>query len=199
MQLYGFPLSGNSRKALMTLEETGLTYEFINVDLMSGAQREPAYLALNPNGRVPALVDGDLVLWESSAIMLYVAEKAPQAGLIPSGTAHRARMYQWLVWQPGTFNPPLQTLNAQLRGPDGQRDAGVVAAARQAIIANLDVLSIGLGEREWLAGDYSLADIVMVPHLNALVGLDFTLPANVEGYLGKLRNRPGWQAALARA
>ena len=199
MQLYGFPLSGNSRKALMTLEETGLVYEFVNVDLMSGAQREPAYLALNPNGRVPALVDGDLTLWESSAIMLYVAEKASQAELIPADAPATARMHQWLIWQPVTFNPPLQTLNAQLRGPRESRDETVVAAAHQTIAANLDILSGGLGEKAWLAGTFSLADIVMTPHLHALVGLEFALPANLEAYLARLRDRPSWQKTLARA
>lgn len=199
MQLYGFPLSGNSRKVLMTVEETGLDYEFVTVDLMSGAQREADYLSLNPNGRVPTLVDGDLVLWESSAIMLYLAEQAPRAKLIPAGAPQRARMHQWLIWQPTTFNPPLQTLNAQLRGPEGQRDEAALTSARHAIMTNLDILSKGLGKQTWLADTFSLADIVMTPHLHALVGLEFAIPANLEVYLSRLRDRPSWRETLARA
>lgn len=198
MKLYTFHLSGNSRKVMMTLEELGLDHEKVVVDLMSRAQRSPDYLALNPNGRVPTLVDGDLVLWESSAIMLYLAEKRPQAGLIPANPAARATMYQWLVWQPGTFNPPMQELNQQLRIADeSARDAALIARCRTAIAGNLAILSAGLGKKDYLAGEFSLADIVMTPHLNALVGMGFALPDNLEAYLGRLRQRPSWQTVLA--
>ena len=200
MKLYAFHLSGNSRKALMALEETGLDYELVSVDLMSRAQKQPEYLALNPNGVVPTLVDGEVVLWESSAIALYVAGKAPEKNLIPGDAFDRARMYQWLVWQPGTFNPPFTRLNMQLRNPDETaRDQAVIEEATRAIAANVEILSNALGERDYLVGNFSLADVVMTPHLNALAGMAWELPENLATYTARLVARPSWQAVLSRA
>ena len=198
MQLHAFPLSGNSRKVLMTLHELGLPCELIRVDLMRGEQHQEAFRRLNPNGRVPVLVDGDLVLWESSAIMLYLAEIRPEGGLLPAAAAPRAAMYRWLVWQPGTFNPPLQQLSLQIRqGNAADAKDPALGGLRQTIADNIAILAKGLGKANWLCGDFSLADIVMAPHLHALVGLNLPLPENLEHYLERLRERPSWSATLA--
>lgn len=198
MQLYAFPLSGNSRKVLMTLHELGLPCDLVNVDLMRGEQRQESFRRLNPNGRVPVLVDGELVLWESSAIMLYLAEARPEAGLLPTAAAQRASAYRWLVWQPGTFNPPLQQLSLQIRqGNATDANDPALQTLRQTIVGNIAMLAGGLGAADWLCGDFSLADIVMAPHLHALVGLNLPLPENLESYLQRLRARPSWDATLA--
>lgn len=197
MQLYTYFRSGNGRKVHFALEELGLAYTLVPVDLAAGANRHPDYLRMNPNGKVPTLHDGPTRLWESSAILLYLNHTHGAGRLLPGDPAERARAYQWLVWQPTTFNPPLQRLVGELRKPEGERSAAVEAEARAAITANLAVLSDALGEREYLAGAFGLADIVMLAHLVALGTLDTTLPANLDAYRARLAARPAWQVVLA--
>src|SRR5262245_27567980 len=85
------------------LEETGAPHELVLVDMKSNAHKKPDYLKLNPNGRVPTLVDGDQAIYESAAIMLHLADKHPGSGLAPAvGTADRARYYQWMVYLTNT-------------------------------------------------------------------------------------------------
>jgi glutathione S-transferase len=81
LTIHGFPMSPNTRRALLGLEEHGVTYQFVSVDLMKGDQKSSGYLALNPTGRVPTLVDGDFVLWESNAILHYLAALHPEKKL----------------------------------------------------------------------------------------------------------------------
>lgn len=197
MELYTYFRSGNGRKVHFALEELGLAYTLVPVDLAAGANRHPDYLRINPNGKVPTLHDGPARLWESSAILLYLNDVHASGRLLPTDPAERARAYQWLVWQPTTFNPPLQRLVGELRKPEAERTASVERDARAAIAANVDVLSAALGTREYLAGAFGLADIVMLPHLVALGTLDTALPANLDAYRARLAARPAWQAVLA--
>lgn len=197
MQLYGYFRSGNTRKVRLCLAEFGVSYEMVTVDLSTGAQRAPEYLRVNPNGVVPALVDGDLVLWESSAILLYLAEKYPQAGLLPQALAERARVYKWLVWQPATFNPPRQRLVAELAKSAPTQDAQAIATLRATIERNLEILAEAVAGADYLLGRYTLADLVMVPHLAALHESGFALPGTLRRYLDRLTARPAWQAILA--
>ncbi|MEO6853923.1 MAG: glutathione S-transferase family protein, partial [Rhodoferax sp.] len=90
------------------LEDIGLPYERVLVDTRTGAHKAPGYLALNPNGLVPVLTDGDLVLFESAAICLHLCDMHPQAGLAPAvGTVERAHFYKWLVWMTNTLQSTL--------------------------------------------------------------------------------------------
>ena len=97
MKLYGFGPT-RSLRALWGLKELGLEYEFIPVNLVAGEHRRPEYLALNPAGKVPVLVDGDLIIPESAAIVLYLAEKYPQSGLMPTRLDQRAQVYRWVMF-----------------------------------------------------------------------------------------------------
>lgn len=197
MQLYGYWRSGNTRKVRLCLAELGVEYDFVVVDLAAGGQRAPDYLRINPNGVVPTLVDGALTLWESSAILLYLAEKYPQGGLMPQALDERARVYKWLVWQPATFNPPRQRLVAELAKPEPARDGAVIAALQGTIARNLEILADALGGNDYLLGRYTLADLVMLPHLAALHDAGVALPGTVHRYLDRLAARPAWQATLA--
>jgi len=194
MQLHGYFRSGNTRKVRLCLAELGVHCELVVVDLSAGAQRSPDYLRLNPNGVVPTLVDGNLVLWESSAILLYLAEKYPHGGLLPQALDERARVYKWLVWQPATFNPPRQRLVAELAKPEAARDVQAIAALRASIDRNLEILAESLGGNDYLLGRYTLADLVMLPHLAALKDSGLALPGTVRHYLDRLAARPAWQA-----
>jgi glutathione S-transferase len=197
MELYTYFRSGNGRKVHFALEELGAPYTIVPVDLSAGASRAPEYLRINPNGKVPALHDGAVRLWESSAILLYLNEAHGGGRLLAADPAARAQAYQWLLWQPTTFNPPLQRMVAELRRPEAERDGRALADARAAIQANLDLLSEALGTREHLAGGFGLADIVTLPHLVALGMLEIPLPANIDAYRSRLAARPAWQKVLA--
>src|SRR5689334_11987818 len=95
MKVYGFP-NTRSARVVWALEEAGATYDYAHVNLLKGEAREAAFLKINPGGKVPALIDGDLVLTESAAICMHIADKFPTAELAPSpATAERARFYQW--------------------------------------------------------------------------------------------------------
>lgn len=195
MQLYGYSRSGNTRKVRLCLAELGVHCELVVVDLSAGDQRSPDYLRLNPNGMVPTLVDGNLVLWESSAILLYLAEKFPHGGLLPQALDERARAYKWLIWQPAAFNPPRQRLVAEMAKPEAAQDAQAIAALRATIDRNLEILAESLGGNDYLIGRYTLADLVMLPHLVALQSSGIALPGTVHQYLDRLAARPAWQAA----
>src|SRR4051812_2164924 len=99
LTLYGHPYSHNARKVHWALEELGLPYEYETVDLMTGAHKKPDFVRLNPNGRVPVMRDGDFVLYESNAMLLYLAETAGPGRLIPTKPQQRAQVLQWLSWQ----------------------------------------------------------------------------------------------------
>jgi len=198
IKLYTFYLSTNGRKVHMALEEAKASYEITAVNLMKGEQKNPEYLKLNPNGKVPTIVDNGLVMWESVAILLYLAENFPAANLLPSAAAERARAFQWLVWQPTTFGAPASALFRQLRfTPEGQRDQKAIDQARADVAKNTEILAGGLQGRDYLAGTFSVADMALVPYLYVLAELGIALPPAVDAYYKRLSTRPSWGKVVA--
>ena len=107
MQLHYYPGTA-AMVPHIVLEELGVPYERVLVDRMQGRHKEPAFLALNPNGLLPVLTDGELVLYETAAIVLHLCDTQPQAGLAPTlGTAQRAHFYKWLMWCTNTLQATL--------------------------------------------------------------------------------------------
>jgi glutathione S-transferase len=161
LQLHWFP--GNASLAPhMLLEELGVAFELRLVDRTQEAQRSPAYLALNPNGTIPVLVDGDFVLYETAAICLHLVDTNPQAGLAPAlGTPERAHFYQWLIWMTNTLQATLMTWHYPERSPDtADAIAQVKARAEQKIggmLAQLDAELARHGE-PWLLERFSALD-----------------------------------------
>jgi len=113
MKLYGNPMSSNARRAYMAALQLGHEPEHIVVDLAKGAQKAPDFVAMNPNGKVPVLVDGDVVLWESIAIMQYLADKTPGQTLYPPDLVERARVNQWLAWTTAHWGLAVSQLNVE--------------------------------------------------------------------------------------
>ncbi len=147
------------------LQEIGVPFELELVDRTRGAHKSPAYLALNPNGLIPVLVDGDLVLYETAAICLHLADTHPEAGLAPAlGSVERAHFYKWLVWLTNTMQATLM----HYFYPDRMVDEDHAAAAAQVrahaqakVHACLDQIDTQLASHggPWLLGDrYSAAD-----------------------------------------
>ena len=149
----------NGHKASCTLEELELPYEVHPVDLSTGEQRTEAFLSVNPNGRIPAIVDrseNDLAVFESGAIMIYLAEKTGR--LLPTDKAARARVMQWLMFQMGGIGPMMGQANVFYRYfPEKIQPA--IDRYQNESRRLLEVLDSRLGESEWLADDYSIADI----------------------------------------
>ena len=105
MRLYYHPLSSNSRRVLLTAYHLGLDLELVALDLSKGEHKAPEYLRLNPNGRVPLLVDGEFYLWESHAIMQYLADKSLEQDIYPQGISARGDVNRWLFWSASHFAP----------------------------------------------------------------------------------------------
>ena len=158
IDLYTAP-TPNGWKASITLEELGIPYEVHVVNLMGGDQKKPEYLKINPNGRIPALVDRDedgFAVFESGAIMIYLAEKAGR--LLPSDRRGRSRVIQWVMFQMGGIGPMMGQANVFFRYfPEKIQPA--IDRYQHECRRLFEVLNGRLGESEWLAGDYSIADI----------------------------------------
>jgi GSH-dependent disulfide-bond oxidoreductase len=149
----------NGWKASIVLEELALPYTAHRIDLQAGDQKQPEFLAINPNGRIPAIVDrdmDDLPVFESGAILLYLAEKA--GALIPTDVAGRSRVIQWLMFQMGGVGPMMGQANVFHRYAP-EHIPYVVERYQRESRRLLAVLDGQLGRHEYLAGDYSIADI----------------------------------------
>lgn len=149
----------NGHKASCTLEELGMAYEVFPVSLAEGEQKSEAFLALNPNGRIPVIVDRaneNFAVFESGAIMIYLAEQAGR--LLPTEPKVRSRVMQWLMFQMGGIGPMMGQANVFYRYfPETIQPA--IDRYQNECRRLFEVLDSRLGESEWLADDYSIADI----------------------------------------
>jgi GST-like protein len=160
----------NGRKASIALEELGLPYEVRHVDLENGEQLTPEFLALNPNHKIPVLEDGDLVVWESGAILTHLAEKYGK--LLPRDPKGRIAAIQYAFFQAGGLGPNLGQLAAQLARPEAERNAEMVKIFSNEVERLIGVLDRILADgRPYLAGDYSLGDIMHFPWLAPVYAL----------------------------
>jgi len=158
IDLYTAP-TPNGWKASVTLEELELPYEVHAINLLGGEQKQPWYLKINPNGRIPAIVDrdeGDLAVFESGAVMIHLAEKAGR--LLPTARGPRARVLSWLMFQMGGVGPMMGQANVFFRYFPEKLPAAIARYQNESRRL-FEVLDGQLGESEWLAGDFSLADI----------------------------------------
>ncbi|HEY6556136.1 MAG TPA: glutathione S-transferase family protein [Polyangiaceae bacterium] len=206
MKLYDFAFSPNCRKVRAVGYELGVTFEYAPVNLIQGEQRAPAFLARNPNGRVPVLEDGELILWESNAILLYLATKyAGPAPLVPSDMRDRADVDRWLAWQLAHLSPAaskvaFERIVKKFTGqgaPDPvQIEAGTVEFAKMSAI-----LDAALGDKEYVAGRLSVADFALaaVYSTASACGLDVTPYKKLGAWLERVLARNSMRRALADA
>jgi GSH-dependent disulfide-bond oxidoreductase len=158
IDLYTAP-TPNGHKASITLEELGLPYEVHIVNLLGGDQKQPEYLKLNPNGRIPTIVDrdeGNFAVFESGAIMIYLAEKAGR--LLPADRKGRSLVIQWVMFQMGGIGPMMGQANVFYRYFP-ERIQPAIDRYQKECRRLFEVLDARLAGHEWLAGDYSIADI----------------------------------------
>ncbi|MEI8254209.1 MAG: glutathione S-transferase family protein [Deltaproteobacteria bacterium] len=167
MKLYFAPNTRATRPRWM-LEELGVPYELEHVKLSEGASHTAEYLAIQPHGQVPALVDGDVTTFESTAICMYLADRFIDRGLAPPFESPlRARYYQWLVYCPATLEPAIGLLTQHtVVLPAEQRVEPIAAKARKRLTESLVVLEGALGSRSFLVGErFSTADLVVAANL----------------------------------
>ncbi|MEZ4221240.1 MAG: glutathione S-transferase N-terminal domain-containing protein [Polyangiaceae bacterium] len=149
----------NGHKASVALEELALPYEVRRIDLSGLEQKQPWFLALNPNGRIPVIVDhdaDDFVVFESGAILIYLAEKSGK--LLPADTKGRSRVLQWLMFQMGGLGPMMGQANVFTRYAPEKIPYAIERYQKESKRL-LQVLDGHLAEHEYLAGEYSIADI----------------------------------------
>jgi glutathione S-transferase len=196
LKLHGFPMSPNTRRALFALEEHGAAYDLVTVDLMSGEQKSEAYLALNPTGRVPALVDGDFVLWESNAILEYLAALHPEKALGAQSARERGEVARWMYMNSAHLSPNVARIFAHtIRLPEAQRIPRLVEEARGEVDRCLKAMEGRLTGREYLVDRFSLADIAVAPTLSAapMLGIDLSRFPSVAAWMKRIAARPAWQ------
>jgi glutathione S-transferase len=197
--IWGRANSVNVQKLLWCCDELVLPYERIDAGLHFGRNTEPEYLAMNPTGRVPTLVDGDFVLWESNSILRYlVMEYAPASPLYPSEPKQRASIDRWLDWSLSTLQPAERPVFWSIvRTPAAERDEAKLAADIAAVTQLWKLVDTHLQGRFFLEGEKcTLADIVIGSYAKRWFGLDGVerppLP-NLERWYSRLATRTGFK------
>jgi glutathione S-transferase len=201
MQLYQFPPT-RSLRAMWALRELDIPCEIVTVNLLRGEHRDPEFLKLNPAGKLPVLVDGEVVLTESVAIVLYLAEKRPERGLIPADLIERAQMYRWLLFTATELEQPLWRISRHTALYPPERRLGAdIALASEEFVAMAAVLAKHLEDRQFVLGErLSVADLVLAYTLDwghevQLLGEQPVLRA----YLDRMYARPRAPQRIAEA
>lgn len=199
IKLYG--ISGSrALRSIWMMEEIGVDYEHVPTNF-SGDSKSEEYLAINPNGRIPALVDDDLVLFESMAINLHLAKKYG-GSLYPGDVNDQARATQWSVWGISEIEPlQMQIVIQKLFTPEDRQDASVIDQAGKGLQRPLKVLDGALSGRPYLLGDeFTVADlnVAAVMLLMKMVEFDYTEHSNVMRWADSCYSRPSLAAAQAK-
>jgi len=198
MKLYYVPQTRSSRPRWL-LEEIGAPYEIVRLDVAAKENRKAEYLALNPLGHVPTLVDGGVVIYETLAICLYLADRFPDKRLAPApGDPQRALYLQWIVFSVASIERVAEQVDDHARRlPEGDRQPRLADAARARFAELARVVATALGDREYLVGgDFSAADIMMASgfawakQLGLLAGFP-----GLEAYVHRAITRPAAKRA----
>jgi len=195
---YGSPMSSAMRTHWM-LEEIGVPYDYKRLSIREGDTKKPEYLRVNPGGKIPCIVDGDLTLTESMAINFYLAEKHGK-DLMPTDVVQRARVYEWSFWAISNLQPLFITiLQHSMVLPEAERDPKAIEKARTLIPPYLELLEKSLTRKEYLvAGRFTVADlnVASVVGLAAMVGVDVSKYGNVQAWLGRCQSRPSFAKSM---
>jgi glutathione S-transferase len=194
MKLFHNPMSPNVRRVRLTAAVLGLELEEKKLDFAKGEHKNPEYLALNPNGAVPTLVDGDFVLTESRAIMQYLASTKPESGLLPRDEKARADVVRWQFWDASHFSPPIGTLAMErlFKGMMGlgDPDARKIEEALGSFRRFGSVLNKQLEGRKYIVGSaLTLADLTIASSL--------MYATQAEAPLAELPNVQAWFSGIA--
>ncbi len=203
MKLYNANFSPNALRVRAVALELEIDLDIIEVDVRAGETRSDEFLAMNPNAKIPVLVDDDLVIWESRAINSFLASQKPERGLYSEAPRDRAMVDQWLYWQTIHLGPAMQKLSFERflksKFGMGEPDQNVIDAEVKNVDQFLAVFEIGLGDQDWIAGTLSLADFALATTFMYREQSDISLeelPA-VLAWINRVEARKSWQDAFA--
>jgi glutathione S-transferase len=196
MRVLGRGTSGNVQKVVWLLEELKHPYRREDYGRQFNNTQTEDYLRLNPSGKVPTLVDGDAVVWESNTILRYLGGKlAGGAALYPGDPAARSQIERWMDWQLASFNAPYLGVFREAKKKEEERAASFAADAKE-LTAQLELLEKGTAGRPWIAGaNFSIADICLGPVIDRALAFPVSFPAlpGVRAWRDKVVAREAYQ------
>jgi glutathione S-transferase len=197
LKVWGRRNSSNVQKVMWAIGELDLAYERIDAGLAFGGNDQPSYLALNPNGLVPTLADGDFILWESNSVVRYLAGRYGAGTLEPSDLRIRALANQWMDWQLSVFLPAFwDTFHGLVRTPPEKRDYAAIARSKAKSIAAAEIFDAQLSRHAYVAYDrFSMADIPMGIRFYRFSQLIPDAPpfANIQRWYAAISKRPAFR------
>ena len=195
LKLYDHPLSGNSYKSRLLLNHLGVEYEKVNIDIFKGEHNTPEFAALNPNKKIPVLIDEDFVMWESNALLFYIGKKYSPNLYYPEDPRGHGLVAQWLLFGKTTIDPNLAMARYLTRfGSGEEHELQQLAKCRAHGMQALKILDDHLVDKEFLAGSYSIADIGCYPyvHLAPEGNVDTEAYSNVMAWIERIEAQPGY-------
>ena len=200
LRIWGRLSSGNVQKVVICANVLGLAYERIEAGMQHGVVDTPAYRRMNPNGLVPTIDDDGFVLWESNAIVRYLARRYGAGTLFPSDHAQAADSDRWMEWQSTTLMPAMGDAFVQLvRTPPATRDMKLVAASIERTEPRMRILDEQLATRSYVAGDtLTMGDIPVACAAHRWLGLPYEREPrpHVERWMAMLRQQPAFSSVL---
>jgi glutathione S-transferase len=196
IKLYDFLSCPYGQKVRIVLAEKSLSYDFVAVDLTQNEHRKPDFLRLNPFGRVPVLVDEDTTIYDSTIINEYLEDEYPEPPVLPpvGSSAMRARARVFEDFADSSFTPQVEQLIAEASKPEGERDHNRLQRLHQSVERVLDYVNNELRGQQFLAGEFSVADIGFAPRLLVLrdLGIDAggNNRTNVDAWVKRMLERP---------
>jgi glutathione S-transferase len=196
LRILGRGTSGNVQKVVWLLEELGEQYLREDYGRQFNNTQTPEYLALNPHGKVPTLLDGELTVWESNTILRYLCNKLPKGReLYPNEPAVRNQVERWMDWQLAALNGPYLGVFREAKKQPGER-APTFAADTKELLAQLELLEKATSGRAFVAGPtFSIADVCLGPIIDRIFGFPITVPAlpGVKAWHATVTARPAYQ------
>jgi glutathione S-transferase len=201
MHLYTSPISPAGKRASICAIETGAPVDVKLINFQKGEQLAPEYVARNPMGKVPTLTDGDFTLWESPAILCYLAQKGDSA-LWPRELQPQTDMLRWMFFCASHIDPYFTTFVVErfIKARMGQpEDSALIADAQRSLARFVPVLEAQLGKTQYVTGSFGLADIALgcTLELAPLVRFDLSAYPNVRAWLARLQQRDSWRKCSA--
>ena len=206
IKLHGFPLSPRAFKVLFAAEQFGVPYELVPIDFARGDTKTPQYIAMNPNQRMPVMDHDGFYLWESNAIIQYLAEQKPEGGYLPKDLKTRMLALQWQFWEANHWDPAaavfmFERVVKKLFGR-GEADPAEIKRGTELMARLAPVLDGQLGKTRFVVGDrVTVADISLGGTLVSAdqAGMPLEDYRGIQRWLTELRALPGWQKAAALA
>ena len=204
LKIWGRASSSNVQKVLWCCTELDLPFERLDVGGPFGGNRDPEYLKLNPNGLVPTVQDGDLIMWESNTICRYLASThAGGERIYPRDPAARTHVERWMDWQLAVIGAPMgQLLFGLVRSTPETRDAGAIEAARRRALSGWSIIDDELDGRSYLGGDeLTLAEIVLGTQIYRWFAFPIERPElpNLRRWYERMHQRPGFKTHIETA